>query len=316
MAMTHSYPLSLVDAIILIQLAHRAYASVAAAGGVATTNDLPSLPSTMPDSVAESAKLSYRSGGLGVYAVIVRFATMPLEKVAMVINSSQVRGSNQLSQAWRIAFSDGPLTPFKTVGRASIIAWFFQYSVMGFVVRPRASLSFRRTSRPSATLSMPTLSECFPFLHARMPSTLAQFQCCDRALSKGLDAPMIPYGPELMKPPRVSYRPEFADSATTSGGIIGSAKIAGKAVLAPLLAGSIESAVANRAEAQRFYGPDKLAQIEQKLGWGALRRQCGPGFTANASRNFVMSATSFVVTPTLYKSYFPQEKKSQTSLFW
>ena len=33
-------------------------------------------------------------------------------------------------------------------------------------------------------------------------------------------------------------------------------------------------------------------------------------------RNFVMSTTSFVMTPTLYQLYYPQEKKSTTSLFW
>ena len=29
-----------------------------------------------------------------------------------------------------------------------------------------------------------------------------------------------------------------------------------------------------------------------------------------------MSSTSFVVTPNLYRNYFPQEQKSQTTLFW
>jgi len=139
------------------------------------------------------------------------------------------------------------------------------------------------------------------------------FQLCDRALSKALDAPTIPYGPDLMKP-RASYHPELLSTSAASPAA--SAKFACKAVLAPIMAGCIESVVANRAEAQRFYGPDKLAKIEQKLGWSALRRQLGPGFLANASRNTVMSATSFVVTPTLYKAYFPQEKKSQSSLFW
>jgi len=61
-----------------------------------------------------------------VYAVVVRFVTMPLEKIAMIMNSSQVSGSGQLSQAYRLAFSNGPLTPFRTVGSASIVAWFFQ----------------------------------------------------------------------------------------------------------------------------------------------------------------------------------------------
>ncbi len=89
-----------------------------------------------------------------------------------------------------------------------------------------------------------------------------------------------------------------------------------KAVAAPVTAGAIESMVSNRAEVQRFYGIDKFAKIEAKLGWSAVSRNLGPAFVANSSRNFVMSTTSFVLTPTLYKNFFPQEQKSQSSFFW
>eukprot|EP00966_Prymnesium_polylepis_P067746 1574163-Prymnesium_polylepis.1 len=58
---------------------------------------------------------------------------MPLEKIALFINSSQVSGSNQLSQAVRLTFQTGYLAPFKVVGAASMAAWFFQYSAMGLV---------------------------------------------------------------------------------------------------------------------------------------------------------------------------------------
>ena len=85
------------------------------------------------ESAATGAAMVYRSSGLGVYAVVVRFSTMPLEKLAMVMNSSQVSGGGQLSKASKIVFAEGPLTPFRTVGRASVVAWFFQYSVMGFI---------------------------------------------------------------------------------------------------------------------------------------------------------------------------------------
>jgi len=220
----------------------------------------------LPDHVEGPAKMAYRSGGLGIYAVVVRYCTMPLEKVAMIMNSSQVSGSGQMSQAWKIVFADGMTTPFRTVGRASIVAWFFQYSVMGFV-----------------------------------------FQICDRALSSALNAPQVPYGAALMeKPP----------AARTTTDPVVAAKVMSKAVLAPALAGTIESAVANRAEAQRFHGPVRFAAIERKLCWNPIARQCGPAYLANASRNFIMSATSFVITPTLYRNYFPQEQKSQSSLFW
>ena len=72
-----------------------------------------------------------------------------------------------------------------------------------------------------------------------------------------------------------------------------------KSIIAPLTAGAIESVVSNRAEVERYYGIDKFAKVEKKLGWNALARACGPAFVANTSRNFVMSSTTFVLTPTL-----------------
>ena len=47
---------------------------------------------------------------------------------------------------------------------------------------------------------------------------------------------------------------------------------------------------------------------------GFVARRCGPAFVANSSRNFVMASSSFIVTPWLYRQYFPQESKSQQSL--
>jgi len=83
-----------------------------------------------------------------------------------------------------------------------------------------------------------------------------------------------------------------------------------------VLAGGIESLVANRAEVQRYYGISQFAKIEAQLNWGALQRLCGPAFMVNASRNFVMSTTSFIATPLLFTHLFPQESKSPRSLFW
>ena len=95
-----------------------------------------------------------------------------------------------------------------------------------------------------------------------------------------------------------------------------SLKSVAKAVAAPMTAGAIESMVSNRAEVQRFYGIENFAKIESKLGWSAVSRNLGPAFVANSSRNFVMSTTSFVMTPVLFKNFFPQEQKSQSNLFW
>ncbi|KAH8055462.1 hypothetical protein JL721_10190 [Aureococcus anophagefferens] len=70
----------------------------------------------------------------------------------MIMNSAQVSGSGQLAQASKIVFADGPLTPFRTVGRASIVAWFFQYSVMGFIFQAcdRAEFGAGRRARAVA----------------------------------------------------------------------------------------------------------------------------------------------------------------------
>lgn len=221
---------------------------------------------TLDPSLLVPAQMSYRSTGLGFYAIAVRCCTMPLEKLAMIMNSAQVSGQGQMRQALAIVFKDGPATPFRTVGPASITAWFFQYSVMGFI-----------------------------------------FQLCDRSLSKALQVEPVAYGEQLMEAPAPPAAPV---------GVSELAKGAFKAILAPALAGAIESGVANRAECQRFYGKQKFAHVEKALGWGPAARQCGPAYLPNASRNFVMSATSFVVTPTLYRNHFPQERKSQSSLLW
>ena len=231
-------------------------------------------------------------------------AAVPLEKIAIIMNSSQVAEAKgdlaRLSLAFRLTFKEGPLGPFKVVGRASLIAWSLQYSVMGFV-----------------------------------------FMLMDTTLSKLMGVPRVVYGKELMEPPgvRSSLRSKAGEGlnhnySVGSGGHGGArlqsalsgqhgpptastAALGGaKMVMAPLLAGSIESVVANRAEVQRYYGIDKFASIEKSLNWDAIRRTCGPAYLANVSRNFIMSSTSFILTPITFKAWYPQERKSTQTLFW
>lgn len=85
----------------------------------------------LPSSLQSSILVAYRSTGLGLYGALIRYIGMPLEKIALYMNSSQVSGNNQLRQAIHLTFQDGYLTPFRVVGGASVIAWFLQYSVMG-----------------------------------------------------------------------------------------------------------------------------------------------------------------------------------------
>jgi len=91
-----------------------------------------------------------------------------------------------------------------------------------------------------------------------------------------------------------------------------------KGVSAPLLAGVVESFVANHAEVQRYLGPQQLARLSPHTPnmsvTQRMRFNAGPAFTPNAGRNFVMSIVSFVTTPTLFQ-HFSDEHKTPQSLF-
>mmetsp|Transcript_20063 Transcript_20063/g.43517 ORF Transcript_20063/g.43517 Transcript_20063/m.43517 type:complete len:365 (-) Transcript_20063:139-1233(-) len=224
---------------------------------------------TISSELQNSILLAYRSIGLGTFGAFMRFGGMPLEKIALFMNSSQVTGKNQFAQSIKLTFQGGPLAPFRVVTSASMVAWFMQYSVMG-----------------------------------------AAFQFFDHALSNSLGVAPVWYGQDLMEPPpSTSGTDENADTSYQ-------AKLMAKTVVAPILAGSLESIVANRAEVQRYFGPAKFASIEGKLGWNPVARLFAPAYASNAMRNVIMCNTSFIITPITYKLYFPQEKKSPASLLW
>lgn len=231
-------------------------------------------PAMMSSELQESILVAYRSVGLGTFGAVMRFAGMPLEKIALFMNSSQVSGKGQFAQSIKLTFKGGALAPFRVVGPASMVAWFMQYSVMGLA-----------------------------------------FQFFDHALSKSLGVAPVWYGDELMQPP-----PSKEDAATANENANKDAsyhaKSIAKTILAPILAGSLESVVANRAEVERYFGPRKFASIESKLGWNPVARLFAPAYASNAMRNVIMCNTSFIITPITYKLYYPQEKKSQGSLFW
>mmetsp|Transcript_6370 Transcript_6370/g.7411 ORF Transcript_6370/g.7411 Transcript_6370/m.7411 type:complete len:376 (+) Transcript_6370:67-1194(+) len=239
--------------------------------GCSEGNDEVEEIDALPDSVESTFVVTYRSAGLGLYGAVMRYAGMPLEKIALFMNSAQVSGNNQLRQAFDLTFQDGQkrsfLAPYKVVGPASGVAWFLQYSVMGMV-----------------------------------------FQVCDKSLSSALGIKPMHYGAQLMEDPE--------NDEKTSRDLTTTTKICTKLILAPIFAGTIESTVSNRAEVQRYFGLKKFCKMENSLKWNPFSRYCGQAFLANASRNCIMSGTTFVITPTLYRQYFPQEQKSTTSLFW
>ena len=141
------------------------------------------------------------------------------------------------------------------------------------------------------------------------------FQFFDHALSKGLGVAPVYYSNELMLPP-----PENDGTSNNSNesekNASYQAKSVAKTILAPILAASLESVVANRAEVERYFGRSKFSAIETKLGWNPVGRLFAPAFGANAMRNVIKCNTSFILTPITYKLYYPQSKKSQGSLFW
>ncbi|KAL7502443.1 hypothetical protein ACHAXN_000407 [Cyclotella atomus] len=233
-------------------------------------------PHTQPHDLSsqfeESVLVTYRSIGIGSFGVIMRFAGMPLEKIALFMNSSQVTGKNQFGQAVRLTFSGGALAPYRVVGPSSLVAWFMQYSIMG-----------------------------------------GAFQFFDRLLSKAFDVPPVIYGDQLMEE---AINPATDATAKKSHDASYQLKSVTKTILAPLLSGSLESMVANRAEVQRYFGPTKFSALESQLAWNPISRLFAPAFVANAMRNVVMCSTSFIVTPITYKMYYPQEMKSNSSLFY
>jgi hypothetical protein len=85
----------------------------------------------VPWSIAQPTLVAYRSIGIGLFGAVVRFMGMPLEKIALYMNSSQVAGTHPFRQAAQLTFARGAFAPYKVVGPASITAWFLQYSVMG-----------------------------------------------------------------------------------------------------------------------------------------------------------------------------------------
>jgi hypothetical protein len=251
--------------------------------------------------MVQPALVGYRSVGIGVFGATMRYIGMPLEKIALYINSSQVsvetttttttagsrRPPSQFQQAIHLTFREGMLAPYRVVGPASIMAWFLQYSVMGIA-----------------------------------------FQFFDQMLSNMLQVRPMYYGRELMEPPptTVACTSESSSSSSSSSSASYYARETLKTIASPFLAACLESYVSNRAEVQRFFGgPQVYAQMErlyycnqqqQQQIVPAMVRYAGPAYAANVGRNIIMCQTSFVLTPYTYKMYFPQDYKNKSTLFY
>lgn len=230
----------------------------------------------LPLTVAEPLLVTYRSVGIGLYGVAMRFMGMPLEKIALYLNSSQVvasSGQGQFRQAIHLTFREGYVAPYRVVGPASLAAWFFQYSVMGFA-----------------------------------------FQFFDHGLSQILHVDPVYYGAELMTPPnnddvsndhqssaeyriKYSFKTVLAPLLSASLESMVSNRAEVQRYYGRELFASIETSMMKRSVLSRTTG-------------------LGMAFAPNLLRNQVMCSTTFLLTPITYKLYFPQEYKDPSTLFW
>ena len=278
----------------------------------------------LPKSWETSVEVGYRSTGLGVWGMLLRYAGMPLEKIALEANSSRVQGSGQLMQATRNAFQEGWLAPFRVVTRGSLVAWFLQYSIMGF--------SFQIADRLlSSTLGVrmePRGDELFGKREAAGRAA-ADADAIAIAIAAA-DAAAADEGVRTSQGGSTGQAPHDAMLASSSTAYNESIALRlVKISTAPIMSGMFESTVSNRAECVRFFGPQQYAKVEGAIaarqraaglpfhgGIRAIQRTVGHAYMSNSARNAVMCASSFIVTPHLFMAAVPETQRTSGNLFW
>lgn len=78
----------------------------------------------------ESILVAYRSIGIGSFGVVMRYVGMPLEKIALYMNSSQVTGKNQFAQSIQLTFQGGALAPYRVVGEIHLCVSSYPLNVL------------------------------------------------------------------------------------------------------------------------------------------------------------------------------------------
>jgi len=243
------------------------------------------MVSKLPEEVDSAVTVTYRSAGLGVWGTLIRAIGMPLEKIALTANSAQVSGQGQYRQAFKITFEEGWAAPFRVLTARSGIAWFLQYSIMGF--------TFQIADR--------TLSKAL---------NVDQFQVSQ--LKKEVTEEDKEDRIEEDRTNNIHEIYETRDKDLTYNARYGS-----KMILAPLMATSFESLVSNKAEGIRFYGPEKFTKIEASklIKQNIIKKAAGPAYVANVGRNFLMCSSAFIWTPFFFAK-LPEDYKTSTNLFW
>jgi len=140
------------------------------------------------------------------------------------------------------------------------------------------------------------------------------FQLLDIGLSRVLGVPSQPIGPQV-------FMKQDTETSSSGKNSVDVGLMIFKGVAAPLLAGGVESFVANKAECERYLGPAQLSRVmgSKALATTVVSRvafAAGPAFLPNMLRNFVMAEVSFVATPNLFRATLSDDQKTPTSLFW
>eukprot|EP00298_Acanthocystis_sp_HF-20_P026562 c4343_g1_i1.p1 GENE.c4343_g1_i1~~c4343_g1_i1.p1 ORF type:complete len:349 (+),score=143.31 c4343_g1_i1:113-1159(+) len=139
------------------------------------------------------------------------------------------------------------------------------------------------------------------------------FQTIDFGLSKMFGLRPQIFGVELLKKDNNNNDNNNEEKKKGENLIL----LVAKGMSAGVLAASIESFVANRAESQRHLGPQTLAKLSPPLSQGTilqhLRHSAGPSYIPNVARNFIMCSTTFVISPALFQ-LLPQEQRTPKNL--
>jgi hypothetical protein len=137
------------------------------------------------------------------------------------------------------------------------------------------------------------------------------FQTLDLGMSKALNVPPQVFGRRIFE----TERDEVKRPRDTTASVM----FVFKSITAPFLASVAESVVANKAEVMRYLGPSTLQALQartvEKSLLGRIYGACGPAFAPNVARNFIMSATSFVITPNVFHQ-LPEEHRTPQNLFF
>eukprot|EP00299_Pterocystis_sp_00344_P013150 c6412_g1_i1.p1 GENE.c6412_g1_i1~~c6412_g1_i1.p1 ORF type:complete len:379 (-),score=58.96 c6412_g1_i1:14-1105(-) len=219
--------------------------------------------------------VAYRSFGLGVWGSTLRFIGMPLEKVALEANSGRVKH-----------IPGGPSELSQAIRQVAQRGWADPWKVV-------------------TTRSMTAWFVQYGLMGLA-------FQMLDLGISRALNVPPQIFGRRIFDKENLEAMDRSRDSPTKQ-----TVLLIFKSITAPFLASVAESMVANKAEVTRYLGPATFKALQarrvDKSILGRIYGACGPAFAPNVARNFIMSSTSFVITPNLF-ARLPEEYRTPRNL--